>query len=111
VRKLRKDLELCIATGYVDAFYDDIVIFTPDEKTHIEILELVFCTLENCGWKINASKCEFLQSEIEVLGHLVRPKEVLPRPCYEVTMAAWDEPHNKKELQSFLGFAGYHSRF
>src|SRR5699024_1853900 len=49
-------------------------------------------------------------SEIEALGHLVRPGELLPRPCYEEAMNCFDETRNKKDLRSFLGFAGYHSR-
>src|SRR5690606_37035884 len=34
-----------------------------------------------------------------------------PTPEYATTMNSWAEPQSKKELQSFLGFAGFHAKF
>ena len=52
-------------------YLDDILIASPDEKTHLHDLRKVFGLLDAHGISINHKKCVFGKSEVKYLGHLV----------------------------------------
>ena len=53
---------------YLMVYLDDIVIATPDEETHLVMLEEVFDALACAGLKINPEKCVFGNSSCSLLG-------------------------------------------
>ena len=44
---------------YILVYLDNILIATPDEETHLIMLEKVFEALYRSGLKVNPSKCTF----------------------------------------------------
>jgi hypothetical protein len=67
--------------------------------------------LDRDQWHIKLSKCQFLQTEISYLGHIISAQGVSTDPAKIDAVVTWPTPTNVKELRSFLGFAGFYRRF
>ncbi len=52
-------------------YLDDLIAVSKDLYSHLQQLSLVFQKLKQAGLKAKLTKCEFLKSRIEFLGHLV----------------------------------------
>ena len=90
---------------------DDIIIWASTFENHIHRLRLVFDHMRMAGLKQKPTKCHFLQKEVTFLGHVVSADGIKTDP--EKVKAVKTEPVsvNLKELQSFLGLAGYNRKF
>jgi hypothetical protein len=68
-----------------------------------------------CLWKHKLylwwDKCEFEKMCIEYLGVIISHNRVEMDPVKVADVAEWPKPTNKKEVQSFLGFANFYCRF
>jgi hypothetical protein len=56
-------------------------------------------------------KCEFEKTRIEYLGLIISENQVEMDPVKVAGVTDWPEPCNKREVQSFLGFANFYRRF
>lgn len=92
-------------------YLDDIIIFSKTFEEHIKRLEDCFERLKQHGLKLKGSKCEFLQREVQYLGHIVSESGVKTDPDKIESLRKWPVPTTIQELRSFLGFAGYYRRF
>lgn len=92
-------------------YLDDIIIFSKTFDEHIKRLEDCFERLKQHGLKLKGSKCEFLQREVQFLGHIVSEAGIKTDPDKISALRSWPVPTNIAELRSFLGFAGYYRRF
>ncbi len=52
-------------------YLDDLIDVSKDLGSHLQKLSLVFQKLTQAGLKVKLTKCEFLKSRIEFLGHLL----------------------------------------
>ena len=71
----------------------------------------VLKTLENCNLKVKLVKCNFLQKEINFLGHVVNRTGISPDPQKLSALNNITVPTNKKAVRRFLGAVGYYSKF
>ena len=55
----------------VSVYVDDILVTGATVEEHLRNLDAVLGILENAGLRLNKSKCFFLRSRIEYLGHIV----------------------------------------
>ncbi|GBG90717.1 hypothetical protein CBR_g51226 [Chara braunii] len=62
-------------------------------------------------YKANRDKCEFVQQELEYLGHFVTPEGISPLSDKIQAVLEWPEPRNVTDVRSFLGLTGYYQRF
>ena len=92
-------------------YLDDIVVFSKTEEEHLKHLELVFERLRKAGMKIKESKCAFLKSTMAYLGHVVSVDGIHPMNDKLVAVKQMPAPRNVKEVQQFLGLAGYYRKF
>ena len=92
-------------------YLDDVIILGRTFDEHLKNLEAVFQRLRQAGLKIKPSKCTFFQHEVNYLGHVVSQHGVSADPKKVDKVAAWPTPKSTKEVQQFLGFAGYYRRF
>ena len=67
---------LTFAFGYLD----DILVYSPDMKTHLEHLRKLFIKLREADLKLKEVKCNFLKKHIQYLGHIVLGKGITPMP-------------------------------
>ena len=94
-------------------YMDDIVIHAPNLQLHTKRLKDVFTRISQHNLKLKPSKCEFLRKEIIYLGHTL--SEDGCRPSKEKVEAILNyQPNgltNTKQIQEFMGMAGYYRRF
>src|SRR6202789_131368 len=60
---------------------------------------------------LKAAKCEFEKTTVEYLGVIISHNSVEMDLVKIAGVADWPAPTNKKEVQSFLGFANFYRRF
>ena len=56
---------------FVDAYIDDVLIFSQTLEEHLHHLSLVLDTVKKADLKLKLPKCKFFRKEVGFLGHLV----------------------------------------
>ncbi len=97
--------------NFAYAYIDDIIIFSPDYKTHINHVITVLKLLRSAGLYAKLEKCEFFVSFIDFLGHRISGEGIHMDPNKVSSILNWPTPTNVKEVQSFIGLANYYRRF
>lgn len=92
-------------------YMDDLIIPSSDCKNGIANLKTVLKTASEAGLIINWRKCNFLQSRVEFLGHIIEDGRVYPSKRKIEAVQKFPEPSNEKQMQSFLGLSGYFRKF
>ena len=96
---------------FVLVFFDDILIYSTHETTHLFHLQAVFQILREHQLFANAKKCIFAQSKIDYLGHIINEDGVSTDPSKVQAMLDWPLPKTLKALRGFLSLIGYYRRF
>ena len=60
---------------------------------------------------MNPNKCQFFRKEETYIVHVVSAEGVATNPDKISAIVNWDTPTTAKQLQSFMGLAGYYRRF
>ena len=97
--------------AFTAAYLDDILIFSQTWQEHISHIKEVLKRIRQAGLTIKAAKCEFATAEVDYLGHTIGLGKVAPRNAKVQALQNFPRPTNKKQLQSFLGLAGYYRKF
>ena len=92
-------------------YIDDIIVFGDTEQAHLRNIEEVFQRIRAAGMKLKPKKCCLAREEVVFLGHKIGKEGVLPDPANVEKVQKWPKPQKSDELKSFLGLAGYYSRF
>ena len=92
-------------------YLDDICIFAPTINDMLDQIELVFDRLKQYNLKIKPKKCQFFDTSILFLGHILWAKGISVNPEKVEKVKTWPVPKNIKEVQSFLGLASYYRQF
>ena len=98
-------LEFCFA------YIDDLLIASPDPATHRKHLRLVLTRLQEHGLVINPDKCEFAQSSLHFLGHLVDATGIRTLPDKVTAIQQYPQPTTLRELRQFLGLVTFYRHF
>ena len=98
---------LTFAFGYLD----NILIYSPDMKTHLEHLRKLFIKLREADLKLKEVKCNFLKKHIQYLGHIVLGKGITPMPEKLACIKEMPPPKTPKKVKQFLGLIGYYQKF
>ena len=96
---------------FILIFFDDILVYSLDEKEHVQHLAMVLETLQKHQLYANKKKCEFGKKEISYLGHIVIGHGVSVDQNKIEAMLKGPQPKNLKELRGFLGLTGYYRKF
>ncbi|SNX84754.1 related to pol protein [Melanopsichium pennsylvanicum] len=96
---------------YVVVYLDDFLIFSNNEKEHIEHVRTVLSRLK--VWRLFAklSKCVFHTDTVEFLGYIIKPSGIEMDPDKIRTIKEWPMPESIHNIQRFLGFANFYRRF
>ncbi|CAM4676631.1 unnamed protein product [Caretta caretta] len=79
---------------YAVAYLDNVAIFSDSWAEHLEHLQKVFERIREAGLTVKAKKCQIGLNRAKVDA-----------------IQKWPVPKSKKQVQSFLGLAGYFRRF
>ena len=96
---------------WVLVYIDDILIFSKNLKDHLQQLEITLQILQKHKLYGKMSKCEFLKSQVEYLGHIISEHGIMVDPKKITAIQDWNQPANIHELRSFLGLASYYCKF
>ncbi|RXN24314.1 Retrovirus-related Pol polyprotein from transposon 297 [Labeo rohita] len=95
----------------VIVYLDDIIVFGRTLEEHEERLLKVLDRLQECDLKVSIDKCQFCQSQVRYVGHIVSAAGVSPDPAKIEAVTCWKMPTDLKTLRSFLGLCGFYRRF
>ena len=96
---------------FVVVFLDDILIYSKTPEEHLVHLDSVLATLQKHKLHVKLKKCAFGRTSIPFLGFLVTSEGIRPDPAKIEAVKSWPPPTSVSEVRSFLGFAGFMSRF
>ena len=100
-----------IMEGHVCVYLDDILIFTETPEEHQRLMQIVLECLHHHKLYLHPEKCEFKKTKIEYLGLIVSQGQAEMDLVKVAGVTDWPIPSNRKEVQSFLGFANFYRRF
>ncbi len=104
MENLMKDLKVVV-------YLDDLLIVGKDEQEHLATLCKVLQRLQDSGLKVKECKCDWGQTRIEYLGHVIDGRGVYPTKDKVRAIQDAPAPSNLKELRAFLGLVNYYGRF
>ncbi|OWZ18963.1 LOW QUALITY PROTEIN: Retroelement [Phytophthora megakarya] len=96
---------------FVVVYLDAICIYSASLAEHEQHLRTVFEVLRVEKLFARLEKCVFAQSSVNFLGHTISSKGLQVDQTKTSSIEQWKVPTTVKELQSFLGLAGYYRRF
>ena len=97
---------------FVIVYLDDILIYSRTRELHMHHVKLVLERLAQHKWYCKLKKCEFAQTSVEYLGHIISKGKISIDPRKMETVREWKTPFkNLTEVQSFLGLIGYYRKF
>jgi Reverse transcriptase (RNA-dependent DNA polymerase) len=100
-----------INRGPIIIYLDDILIYTETMEEHHQMVQEVLDLLWSHKLYLKPKKCDWEKLEVEYLRHIISGSNIKMDPTKIEAISKWKEPQNKKELQSFLGFANYYRKF
>ena len=106
VAKLLHGLE-----GFAAAYLDDIIIFSDTWKSNLKHITAVFQRIREANLTLNKRKCYFATAEVDFLGHHVGLGKVQPKQKKVEALLSFPRPTTKKQLQSYLGVAGFYRKY
>lgn len=110
-QSLMNDVFRLLLRKFVLVFFDDILVYSQDWKTHMEHVEEVLRIMQTHGLVANKKKCYFGQETVEYLGHLISKEGVAVDPSKVVSVTRWPIPKNVKGVRGFLGLTDYYRKF
>ena len=92
---------------FVFVYLDDLLVTSPDHKTHKKHLRILFAQLAEYGIIIGPEKCQFGTTELSFLGHHVCAEGISPLP----SAVNFVKPEKQQALRRYLGMVNYYHRF
>lgn len=95
----------------VVCYLDDILVTGTDDKSHLQHLDATLNRLKEYGLRVRKDKCEFFQSAVEYMGHVIDASGLHTSPSKVRAIVDAPGPKNVSQLRSFLGLLNYYGRF
>ena len=92
-------------------YLDDLILVSKDVDSHFNKLSLVLQKFIEAGLKLNITKCQFMRSRIEFLGHVVDYQGIHTTDSKVKAVKEFPTPTSTNNVRSFLGLAGYYRAF
>ena len=90
------------------AYLDDILMNSKSVVEHKDDVHKVFAKIQDYGFKIEVTECDFFMEKIKYLGHIIDKDSRRPDPERDAAIKDIPAPDNIASLQSFLGLANYY---
>ena len=100
---------------YCEAIMDDLSLFTPSKKSHMDKLEDLLKALLKNGLKISPKKCQLFKTNLQYMGNeiFIENKRVCVKPLISRLEAIQklQTPSMAKGCRSFMGMINFLSMF
>ena len=90
---------------------DDILVFGATPEEHDRRLQAVLERIKEAGATLNAEKCQFSQTQITFLGHVINHHGISPDPRKTAAILAMTLPSSVTELRRFMGMVNQMTKF
>ncbi|MBW0549110.1 hypothetical protein O181_088825 [Austropuccinia psidii MF-1] len=97
-----------LSEGWLIIYIEEIIVCSKTWEEHMYRLSRVLTKIQLVNMKISLKKCHFAFKELKALGHVVSDLSLEIDKTKVAAVLLKTMPQNKKEIQSFLGFAGYY---
>ena len=92
-------------------YLDDIIIFSPNQESHIQHADEVLTALHSAGVSLKLRKCKFFSASVDYLGHIITPGKLHAAVINTDAVKGFKEPTTQTGLKSFLGLCNVYRRF
>ena len=96
---------------FVFVYLDDLLVTSPDCKTHKKHLKNLFKRLAKYGIIIGLEKCQFGTTEFSFLGHYVCSEGISPSPMAVDMIVNFIKPEKQRALRRYSGMVNYYYCF
>ena len=96
---------------HVAYFIDDLILFTRDVSSHIDLLEMLFERLQQGNLKLTPKKCHFMREEVTYVGVTLTKDGIKINDERVEAIKVLKPPINAHEVQSVLGIFNYSKQF
>ena len=96
---------------FVIVYLDDILIFRKSRDEHVMHVNKVLDVLRKEQLFLKMSKCEFGNTSLVYLGHIVGGGQLKINPSNIEVIMNWHKPNTVTEVRSFLGATQYWRKF
>lgn len=93
------------------AFIDDMVCSGENDADHRTQLFKALEQIQEFGFKLNITKCNFGEKSINFCGHIIDDQGIRPHPEKIWKVESAPQPTDVKQLRSFLGSVNYYGKF
>ena len=105
------DLSIGELQDFIIIFVDDILCISESFEKHLEHLEKLFSKLIENNLTLSFKKSNFVCQEVQFLGHILSASGLKPVSDKIDIIKNYKRPENVKQLQSFLGFVNFYTKF
>ena len=92
-------------------YMDDIIVPGATFEENLQRLKHTLDRLLSAGLKLKPSKCEFFQTSVKFLGHIVSENGVSTDPEKTRAVQDWDRPRTQKQMRGVLGLCSYYRKY
>ena len=92
-------------------YLDDVLVTGDTQESHLANLEAVLSKLQTAGLRLERSKCTFMMSSVEYLGHQTSAKGIQPTEDKVRAIKDAPVPTDVTQLRSFVGLVNYYGKF
>jgi len=103
--------EILSGLNGVVCLVDDILVYGKTREEHDERLHKVLQRLQEAKATLNHEKCQFAQSRVNFLGHVIDGTGIRQDPDKVVAIQKVRTPANVGDVRRFLGMANQMSKF
>ena len=97
---------------FASAYMDDVLIFSRTREEHLQHLRTIFQSLSAHSYHLRLPKCEFIQEEVEFLGHRITKRGVETMVDKIAAVQEWSFPlTTSRQVKAFLGLVMWYRAF
>ena len=100
---------------YCEAIMDNLLLFTPSKRAHMDKLEDLLKALRKNGLKISPKKCQLFRTDLQYMGNtiFINERRVCVKPLHSHLEAIQKirPPATAKQCKSFAGMVNFVSIF
>ena len=89
----------------MSVYLDDLLVTSPDHRTHKKHLKIIFARLSEYGIIIGPDKCQFRTTELSFLGHHVSAAGISPLASAVDAIVNFVRPEKQRDLRRYLGIS------